>query len=176
MIVLGIDGSLSCSGITVLNTHKKDPVRHISKITTATRKATPTESTRLKLIHDEFKSLLEVHNPDIVIMEDIHMGLNKKTGLSLSRVRGVYQLLCSLHGVPFGVVPPASVKKAVTNSGNASKELVYEAVKIIYKDSSIVGEVLEFFIEKGKDKTEDMSDSLAVAHTYLVNPSAITIT
>jgi crossover junction endodeoxyribonuclease RuvC len=169
MKVMGIDGALGSTGIAVLD---GNTVTQITKIRTIKGKKTPDESSRLKQIADELEALLVFYKPDIVIMENQHVNkLNPKTSLGLARVRGVVQLVCAFHHIPFCTVEPNEVKKKVTGKGNAKKELVQESIVELYKDQPIVQSVLSNIIPTGKNKTDDMADALAIVHTYVSEPT-----
>lgn len=169
MKVMGVDGALGSTGIAVMD---NGMVTQITKIRTAKVKATPDESARLKQIADEFQTLLIFHNPDVVIMENQHVNkLNPRTSLGLARVRGVIQLICALRNIPFYTLEPSEIKKKVTGKGNAKKELVQEKIVALYHNQSIVQSVLSEIILTGKNKTDDMADALAIAHTYVTAPS-----
>lgn len=169
MKVMGVDGALGTTGIAVVD---GGTVIQITKIRTAKVKKTPDESARLKQIADEFQTLLMFHNPEIVVMENQHVSrVNPKTSLGLARVRGVIQLICALRNIPFCTLEPGEIKKHVTGKGNAKKELVQEKIVELYKDQAIVQSVLSEIIPTGKDKTDDMADALAIAHTYVAAPS-----
>lgn len=165
---MGVDGALGTTGIAVV---QHDIVVQITKIRTTICKATPTESTRMKQIHDDFVNLITFHKPDVVVMENQHVNdLNKKTSLGLARIRGIIQLTCALHNIPFYTLEPSEVKKTVTGKGNAKKELVQQSIVHLYQDQSIVQSTLSEIIVTGKDKTDDMADALAIAHTYISQP------
>lgn len=168
-MIMGVDGALGTTGIAILN---GDDVRALTKIQTAIRKATPDEPSRLKQIYNEFVNLLHYYKPSVVIMENQHVNkLNPQTSLGLARVRGVIELACALHGYTFLTLEPSQIKKTATGKGNAKKELVQEKIREIYADSSLVQSVLKEIIPTGKNKTDDMADALAIAHTYKVSPS-----
>lgn len=172
MIVMGVDGSLGSTGIAVATPEK---VIALTKIRTAKTKKTPTESARLRQIYDEFSQLLRFYQPTAVVMENQHINANQrtgnpKTGMSLSRVRGVIQVVCALHGIPFYLYEPTQIKKLVTGKGNASKEQVQQSVIQLYQHESIVTSTLSKIILTGKDKTDDMADALALVHAYLTAP------
>jgi crossover junction endodeoxyribonuclease RuvC len=167
-VVMGVDGALGTTGIAIL---ADGVVNQITKIRTAKLKATPDESSRLKQIADEFQTLLMFHNPTVVIMENQHVNkLNPRTSLGLARVRGVIQLMCALRNIPFFTLEPSEIKKQVTGKGNAKKEIVQEKIVELYKDQDIVQRVLSKIIPTGKNKTDDMADALAIAHTYVTAP------
>lgn len=173
MIVMGVDGSLGSTGIAVATPEK---VMALTKIRTAKTKKTPTESARLRQIYDEFSQLLRFYQPTAVVMENQHIVSqqkrkgNPKTGMSLSRVRGVIQVVCALHGIPFYLYEPTQIKKLVTGKGNASKEQVQESVIQLYQHDNLVTSTLSKIILTGKDKTDDMADALALVHAYLTAP------
>ena len=171
MIVMGVDGSLGSTGIAVATPER---VIALTKIRTAKTKKTPTESARLRQIYEEFSQLLRFYQPTAVVMENQHIVNqrtgNPQTGMSLSRVRGVIQVVCALHGIPFYLYEPTQIKKLVTGKGNASKEQVQQSVIQLYQHESIVTSTLSKIVLTGKDKTDDMADALALVHAYLTAP------
>lgn len=170
MVITGVDGALGTTGLATFNTDL-DTVIDLSKIQTAKRKATPTESDRFKVVFAEITLYLQTYKPDLVVAENQHVGRNKKTSLGLARVRGVVQLACALANIPFVTIEPSEIKMITTGKGNAKKEAVQEAIVEIYKTSSLVQKKLKKIIPTGKDKTDDMADALAIIHTYRQKPN-----
>lgn len=171
MIIAGVDGALSSTGLAVLNA-PQGKVQYLGKIITSKCKATPDESSRLKLIYNEFVQFLNYHRPDVVVAEDQFVGRNMDTAKVLSRVRGVIQLTCALYSVPFRILQPNQIKLHTTGIGNASKDIVQQSIVELYKHDPLVQKTLSTIILTGKNKTDDIADALAIAHTYSIEPSS----
>lgn len=169
MIVTGVDGALGSTGLASYDM-ESGTVLDLSKIRTSIRKATPTESSRILAIYNDFTLYLSVFRPDIVVAENQHVGPNRQTALGLARVRGAIQLACVQAGIPFVVVEPSTIKRVTTGKGNASKEDIQDAVLKLFHNSRLVQEKLKVFIGKGKDKTDDLADALATIYTYKEEP------
>lgn len=173
MRIMGVDGALASSGVALLNTAANE-VEWLVKITTTACKATPNESSRLKQIYGEFTALLVLLTPDVVVMENQHVGKNAKTALGLARARGVMQLACAVLNIPVFTVEPTTVKLAVAKYGKASKEDVQKSIVALYGHDANVQNTLSVIIPTGKNKTDDMADALAIAHTYRADASVAT--
>lgn len=167
MRIVGVDAALGMSGLCSM---KDDVVEDLSIIWTRIRKATPTESKRLEQIFLEFQQYLRTYQPDVVIMENSHVNKrNPKTSVQLGRVRGVYQVLCALEGIPLYTLEPSQVKNGAGCKGNADKKIIQEAVVELY-DQPLVHEKLDTYIESGMNKTDDMADALALCHSFRTKP------
>lgn len=176
MSIIGFDVALEMSGYCVMGAD--DSVEALSTIrTTKNKTTTPTESLRHKAIFEKVMGLLSEHKPAAAVIENQHIGrLNKKTGMSLSRVRGVFQLACTLQGIPVYTLEPSEIKNGVGCKGNADKDIIQSAVLGLYGEQALVHERLKTFIPKGKNKTDDMADALAMVHTFKTDPGKAILT
>jgi Holliday junction resolvasome RuvABC endonuclease subunit len=77
---------------------------------------------RLAWWHQTFTVLLDQHQPTRIAVEAPYVGHRNNT-LKLGELYGVFQLALTQHGRPIVItwVPPSSLKKAWTGSGNADK-------------------------------------------------------
>lgn len=73
--------------------------------------------------------LLNEHEPRLVVLEGYAMGPTKNMAGARSNagLGEVVRLLCFERTIPFAEVPPKTLKKYATGSGDASKQLVIEA-------------------------------------------------
>jgi crossover junction endodeoxyribonuclease RuvC len=79
---------------------------------------------RLENIYEGVRELIARHQPDAVAVEDVFYAKNVRTTVVLGHARGVILLAAQQAGLPIHEMPPAVIKKAVTGTGNATKEQV----------------------------------------------------
>jgi crossover junction endodeoxyribonuclease RuvC len=108
---------------------------------------------RLKAIHEGILHAIREHDPDTVALEEAFYGKSVQSALRIGEGRGVALLAAALGGKPVAQYPPATVKKAVTGSGNAGKEQVGRMVSVI--------------LGLPEEAPEDAADALAVAICHL---------
>ena len=66
--------------------------------------------------------LIERHQPDEVALEDLYVGGNPRTILSVGHARGAVLTACGRAGLPAAGYPPAEVKMTVCGFGRADKD------------------------------------------------------
>ncbi len=108
---------------------------------------------RLRVIYEGISAVIKEFSPDAVAIEEAYYGKSVQSALRIGEGRGVAILAAAQAGVVVEQYPPATVKKAVTGSGNAHKSQVGHMVKVLL---SIADEV-----------PEDAADALAVAICHL---------
>ncbi len=108
---------------------------------------------RLRVIHEGITAAIEEFSPDAVAIEEAYYGKSVQSALRIGEGRGVAILAAAQAGIAVEQYPPATVKKAVTGSGNAHKSQVGHMIKVLL---SIADEV-----------PEDAADALAVAICHL---------
>jgi len=114
MIYLGVDLSLTGTGLCVLNGDNNE---------TATIKTSYKGCKRLEFIKQSVMAYVEFHNPDTVILEGYSYGSRIGQAFSIGELGGVVRLgLSSKYSVL--VVPPTCLKKFITGKGNASKDVM----------------------------------------------------
>lgn len=122
---LGLDLSLTGTGIITIDKNGKIDLEALVK--SKKNGETPTnELFRLNKIIDEIKDIID-KNKDIKLaaIEGIAYGVSKTTHLAqLSALNYmVRNVLCEM-AIPFVVVAPKTLKKYITETGNASKEMM----------------------------------------------------
>lgn len=155
-IVLGIDQGLANIGYAILE--KNDEEIHLIKSgykSTSSKKST---EERLGIIYDFFDNLLNEY-PDVeeIGMEEFFYGgsayVRSVSIITTNQVSGVLLLLARNRDVKATKIQPTKVKKIITGSGKAKKDLVMENVREIFKENTF--------------KTDHECDAVAIGYAML---------
>jgi crossover junction endodeoxyribonuclease RuvC len=142
MRVMGIDLSTS-AGVAVVDHAGK--VLHAGVVTYPKLKGKP----RIHAIVGDILHLRETLQPDHIFIEDYALGLNMGAVIVQVELASVLQFILWQDGIPFELVSPGTLKKFVTGSGGAKKELM----------------MLHVFKRWGHEsKGNDECDAVALAH------------
>ena len=83
---------------------------------------------RLYQMHSHILNMIHVFNPDAIAVEDPFVGRGErafvKSALAIGQAQAVVLIGAASAGVPVHRYPPATVKRAVTDYGAATKEQV----------------------------------------------------
>jgi crossover junction endodeoxyribonuclease RuvC len=109
---------------------------------------------KLSFVYRELMLLLEVHQPEVVAIEEVFYSANAKSALKLGQVRGVALLAAANCGLPVAEYAPLKIKSSVVGYGMAEKEQVQFMVTRLLK--------LECVPEPA-----DAADALAIAICHL---------
>jgi crossover junction endodeoxyribonuclease RuvC len=120
VIVLGIDPGTAITGYGVVAGEPHGPPRLIEcgVIRTPARDPLPA---RLLGIHEAVAELIARHHPAVLAIEDVFYAKNVRTTVVLGHARGVALLAAQQAGIVVHEYAPASIKKCVCGSGNATK-------------------------------------------------------
>ena len=129
MIVLGIDPGMAETGygLIAVEGSRMRAVDH-GLVTTAARLPA---AQRLAAIHERVAELIAQHAPDAAALEDLYVGANPRTILSVGQARGAVLAACGLAGLDAAGYPPAEVKKSVCGFGRADKGQMLRMVTAI---------------------------------------------
>lgn len=117
-LVVGLDLSLTCTGVAGLGWS--------AVVRTKTR-----GDTRLAYLIAEIASYIKA--ADMVVMEGPSYGHGAMAGHEdLAGLRVLVRQYCYRHAIPYGVVPPSSLKMFATGRGNATKGEVRSGVSDRY--------------------------------------------
>lgn len=105
---------------------------------------------RLPIIFSGIEDLMDIHDPDMVAIENVFMHRNADSALKLGQARAAAISGTFKKGVDVFEYSAREVKLAVVGTGSAEKEQVREMVKLILGI-------------KNKDLNLDESDALAIA-------------
>jgi len=109
---------------------------------------------RLALVYTTLLTLLEVHQPDIVAIEEVFYSINVKSALKLGQVRGVALLAAATAHLPTAEYAPLKIKSTVTGYGLAQKEQVQFMVARLLNLASV-------------PEPADAADALAIAICHI---------
>jgi crossover junction endodeoxyribonuclease RuvC len=129
MIVLGIDPGMAETGYGVIAVEgsRMRALDH-GVVTTAARLPA---AQRLAAVHERLAELIARHTPDAAALEDLYVGANPRTILSVGQARGAVLAACGLAGLDAAGYPPAEVKKSVCGFGRADKGQMLRMVTAI---------------------------------------------
>ena len=129
MIVLGIDPGMAETGYGVIAV-EGSRMRAVDHGVVATAARQP-PAARLALIHEQVVGLIGRHAPESAALEDLFVGANPRTILSVGQARGAVLAACGAAGLDAAGYPPAEVKKAVCGFGRADKGQMTRMVSAI---------------------------------------------
>ena len=84
---------------------------------------------RIREIYEELVVLIHRHRPFAMSVESVFHGKNARSALSLGHARGAILLAGALQDLVIAEYAPGEIKKAVTGTGQATKEQVAFMVK-----------------------------------------------
>jgi crossover junction endodeoxyribonuclease RuvC len=113
-----------------------------------------TTAERLAQVFAEITAQIELHQPDVVAIEEVFFSANPKSALKLGQVRGVALLAAAHAGKIVAEYAPLSIKSAVVGYGLAKKEQVQFMVMRLLK------------LDQAPDSA-DAADALAIAICHL---------
>ena len=160
MILVGIDPGTATTGFGVVE-KTGDRLRYVDCGTFETP-AGMDAPLRLKMIYEDFNTLLDKYGPESVATERLFFTNNVTTGIPVGRALGVILLSVSQHGLPWTEYTPTQVKNAVVGVGSADKKQVQFMV------TRLLG-------LNATPKPDDAADALAIAicHAHSVRLSAL---
>jgi crossover junction endodeoxyribonuclease RuvC len=134
VIIIGIDPSLTGTSNIALEAGTGKLLQHNYQRLSSKRMG----MIRLTWLRDQVKALLDemrsYKDPDgiKVFLEGYSFGSKGQGLYNIAEWGGVLRLLLWEQGIPYTIVPPASLKKFVTDAGNADKLKVALAIQRIY--------------------------------------------
>lgn len=126
MKIIGIDPSLSATGIVVLDENGSLLDAHAIK--PKKLRGMP----RLKLIRNHIKELIVREDPELILIEGYSFGSRGRSIFNLGELGGVLRLLFEDLELQYIDVPPTVLKKWVTGKGNADKEMMLASIEAKY--------------------------------------------
>ena len=129
MKVLGIDpGTAACGyGIVHESAGRLRAVDHGWWRTPARERL----ELRLKALFDEVSTLIALHRPDAVALEESYVGADARIALSVGQARGAVLVASAQAGVACTEYAPAHVKQAVCGYGRADKAQMARMVRAV---------------------------------------------
>ena len=122
-LVLGIDPGTAVTGFGVVERDARGRVTLVECGVIRTVPSLPL-SVRIRDIYEGVAELIERHRPTSISVEDVFLGKNSRSALSLGHARGAILLAAALRDLPISEYTPREIKKAVAGNGGATKEQV----------------------------------------------------
>lgn len=157
--MLGVDPGTVCTGWSLFN---NGDLINCNKIHLTSGWL---QSKRLQYMMWGIETVMTAYSPDVLAIEDQFVGANQRTSLVTARAKGIVIAMASAYNIKVVEYAPSEIKKAVTGLGNASKELLQQKIIELYGNHEIV-KALGDFCDKGKNKNDDIFDSIGIGHTY----------
>jgi crossover junction endodeoxyribonuclease RuvC len=152
MRVFGIDCGSNCTGYGVVDVQSGKHETRLAAVAAGGLKLLKEQPlpVRLAYIYGELSTLLELHRPDVVAVEEVFYSVNAKSALKLGHVRGVALLAAAMQGLPVAEYAPLTIKSAVVGYGLAQKDQVqFMVARLLRLDSA--------------PEPADAADALAIA-------------
>jgi len=109
---------------------------------------------RLVQLHDAMVEVVRATRPDCMVVEELWTSYeHPQTAVLMGHARGVLALAAGAHGIPVHDLAHASVKRAVTGSGSATK-------------TQVKGMVVQLLRLAAPPQPDDVSDALALALAF----------
>jgi crossover junction endodeoxyribonuclease RuvC len=158
--ILGVDPGLAIVGFGVLDVTGWRAFSPVTFGCIRTPAGMPTP-TRLRIIYDDFKELIERYKPSHIAMERLYFKQNITTGIQVASAMGVLQLALEQAGLPLEFYSPNQIKSRLLGYGHGEKS------QIQYMVCKTLG-------LKEKPTPDDAADGLAVAlcHGYSLSSNA----
>lgn len=139
MKILGIDPGIERVGWGIVETKNGTSTYQLCGCITTSK--TLSQQERLFLISQELSNIIEIHNPDRVVIEKLFFATNKKTAMAVAESRGAILLVLWQKGLPVKEFTPLEVKLAIAGTGRAEKKQIAWVVRNILKlESSITSD------------------------------------
>ncbi len=155
-LIVGIDPGSRKTGFGVVSYEKG----RLQYVTSGCIKLTQSDlGARLVDLHENISTILQTYCPQYAVIEDIFMGANWRSALTLGQARGVLYLACQQRGVSVTSIAARYVKKAVTGSGASTKKSV----------NDMVVRLLDLHAAPQEDAADALALAIAGAHQQRIN-------
>ena len=131
MRVFGIDCGTEFTGYGVVESDAEARMPRLVHLAAGTIRLSKKEKTpqRLVQVYAELTALMNLHQPEVVAIEEVFFSANAKSALKLGQVRGVAMLAAAGCGLPVAEYAPLTIKSSVVGHGLAAKEQVQFMVR-----------------------------------------------
>ena len=105
---------------------------------------------RLLEIATDLEIIIQQHQPQKAVIEELFFFKNQKTAITVAQSRGVVLYLLAKYNIPVVQVTPLQVKQTLCGYGKANKQQIQKMVQKLYGLADL-------------PKPDDAADSLAIA-------------
>lgn len=129
-LFMGIDQSLSCTGVAVLRagrlkTFKLKPVIQVPGARPGkTRQEALSGTARLAWFREQFHAIIQLYKPAVLGLEGYSFNSRDSHAHALGELGGLLRLVAHDCRLPIIVVPPNNVKQFATGKGQGAKDMV----------------------------------------------------
>lgn len=170
---LGIDFSISCPAIVLINDESKIINSYFLSATkkkhfygqydlSITKQKNLNDIERFHLNSEMLLNKIKEFNPTKIYLEGYSFGSKGSLVFTISEATALLKYKLYLNDLPFEIIPPKQVKSLATGNGNASKDLMYE---YFVKQTGI--KLKEIFQQKDvKSPVSDIVDAYFIAKGF----------
>lgn len=162
MVVLGVDGSTSCSGYSIFQDGKL--------VSYGAIKLKGHEwDNRLMQEWGQFCNIVEQYKPEILYYEQPPLKDGKITLLKLGAVQGLILALCAQYNIQVKFLSPADWRREVglydgTREGTKRDELKKKSIE---KANQLFGLDLAWIAPKSSKNEDDVADAIMIAYSQV---------
>lgn len=149
MVIIGIDPGLATVGIGLIEATSAHDLTILDYFTIETSATAPFPE-RLTEISKDLDELLQIHQPELAVIEKLYFSVNEKTALDVAQARGVILAACAMQNMTIIEPTPPELKSCITGDGAADKKQMQQMIKMIFNLDEI-------------PKPDDAADALALA-------------
>jgi crossover junction endodeoxyribonuclease RuvC len=153
MRILGVDAGTQKIGLAVVENGKLIDSREVNLGAGVMQK-------RLKRLREAVDAIVKAHNPQAIALEDGFSGGYATATKATAMARAVVLLVAEDYRLQVTTYLPTDIKKQVAGKGNATKDDMRQAVKVITGRACT-------------DKEEDEADAIAIAYTHWARSRAV---
>ncbi len=161
--ILAIDPALSTTGYAIID-YDTEEIVHLDKFTTTNKLS---QDERIDAIISKLYSIAKEYAISHIVLEDGFCGLNARTNLSLSALRGGIIAVFRFTEHEVQHMLPSVIRKLFGCGGNAKKEQVAEKVTELYTNNPILKAVGPYSDKQNKNKTSDIYDAISIGVSYI---------
>ncbi len=149
MIVLGIDPGTATTGYGLIDVNKKNQIKSIEYGQIKTTSESLMHQ-RLFKIYNSIKHIVQVHKPEVIVIERLFFNTNAKTAIAVGQARGIFLLVAGEFDIPVFEYTALQAKMTITGYGRSEKNEVRLKIEELLKLDRKISPI-------------DASDALAMA-------------
>lgn len=167
--IFGIDISKSSTGwsIVEVNMSAKEKLKLVDYGFVPTKSMNHGEA--LIAIEKKIDEVMKQHKPNYVSIEQMFVGRNPSTGMTLAQAHGVALLVCAKHNKPVVYYSVMTLKSKVLGGIKTKKEDGTKKSGDEMKDE-VSAKIVEIFGKSSfvKDYNNDVTDSISACYTFFL--------
>lgn len=149
MIVLGIDPGTATTGYGLIDVNKKNQIKNVEYGQIKTTNESLMHQ-RLFKIYNSTKHIVQIHKPEVIVIERLFFNTNAKTAIAVGQARGIFLLVAGEFDIPVFEYTALQAKMSITGYGRSEKTEVREKIEELLKLDKKISPI-------------DASDALAMA-------------